>query len=337
MAAAPDIDHNGLVWRSVSKKPPKHYKVSITSFSSLKSTEKYESGEFEAGGYMWKLVLFPNGNKNREVKDHISLYLELGKQKKIKPGKIVSIDYKLFLLNRHKGKKSYLVLEHSNKKENTYCIYGTIVGGLAGFDRFIPLKDFIDASNGYVIDDTCEFGAEVLVSETTRKSKGECFFMNLNSTGDMYKHVWKVSNFSTLDATKWHFSTPFFFGKQKYCAWRLKLHPNGVQSGKGSRVSVYLSLSKSHELPPGTRILAQVALCISDQIKGSDGNFTPVEAVWFDQRESWRCDQIVTQEQKARMSKDDRCLIVVKISIQGLSMPRTSTRRWPWNFKIIEA
>ncbi|KAL6187809.1 hypothetical protein ACLB2K_039204 [Fragaria x ananassa] len=333
MAAAPDIDHNGLVWRSVSKKPPKHYKVSITSFSSLKSTEKYESGEFEAGGYMWKLVLFPSGNKNREVKDHISLYLELGKQEKIKPGKIVSIDYKLFLLNRHKGKKSYLVLEHSNKKENKYCIYGTIVGGLAGFDRFIPLKDFIDASNGYVIDDTCEFGAEVLVSETTRKSKGECFFMNLNSTGDMYKHVWKVSNFSTLDATTCHYSLPFTAGNQKYCAWTLMLYPNGHLRGKGSHVSLFLGLHNPHELPPGSRILAVVTLRILDQING-DRYTTPVEALWFDRRVDWGNHQLVTQKQNARMSMDDSCLIEVEISIQGLSMPRTSTRRWPWNFKL---
>lgn len=32
-----------------------------------------------------------------------------------------------------------------------------------GFDQFIPLEAFNDASNGYLVDDTCVFVAEVLI------------------------------------------------------------------------------------------------------------------------------------------------------------------------------
>ncbi|KAK9927872.1 hypothetical protein M0R45_025038 [Rubus argutus] len=154
--ASLDIDCNGLVKRSETKKPPKHHTLTIDSFSSLKSEDRYESGEFDVEGYKWKLVLFPTGNKKRNVTDHISLYLELGGQKPIEPEWTVTVDYKFFLLNQQKEKKTYLVLEYVNKKEKKYCFYRTIVGGLAGFDRFISLEDFSDAFNGYLNDDTCQ-------------------------------------------------------------------------------------------------------------------------------------------------------------------------------------
>ncbi|XP_011033128.1 PREDICTED: TNF receptor-associated factor family protein DDB_G0272340-like [Populus euphratica] len=62
---------------TVSDAPPIHYMVKIELFSSLwkNAVETYESGVFEAGGYKWKLVLYPNGNKSNNVKDYISLYL----------------------------------------------------------------------------------------------------------------------------------------------------------------------------------------------------------------------------------------------------------------------
>ncbi|PRQ34921.1 putative ubiquitinyl hydrolase 1 [Rosa chinensis] len=326
-----DINHNGLVWRSVTRKPPKHYKMSIKSFSRLQSEEKYESGEFEVGGYKWKLVLFPNGNKNRDVKDHISLYLEMGGDKAIEPGKIVTVDYKLFLLNRHKGKESYLVLEDYNKREKKYCIYRTIVGGLGGLDRFIPLQDFSDASNGYLIDDRCEFGVEVFVSETTRKGKGECVFMSLNTA--IYKHVWKVTNFSKLGAQP-YYSLPFTANDQKYCSWRLVLYPKGLITGKDSHLSLLLYLDEPHKLPPGSKILAEFTLRILDQIHGNHRS-GKVNACWFIAQPTIRAcgfDQLITQEKNARFSMDDTCIIEVEITIQGLSMPRISTRPWPWNF-----
>nr|XP_011464889.1 PREDICTED: ubiquitin carboxyl-terminal hydrolase 12-like [Fragaria vesca subsp. vesca] len=175
-----DVDCNGLVIKTISKKPPKHHTLKIMSFSSLKSEDRFESGYFEAGGYSWKLVLFPNGNKKRNVTDHISLYLEMAGEKPISTGLVVTVDYKLFLLNRQKETKTYLVREDANKKEQKYCFYRTIVGGSAGFDRFISLEDFNNVCNGYLVDDQCEFGAEVFVSEM-RKGKGEMVAMNLNT------------------------------------------------------------------------------------------------------------------------------------------------------------
>ncbi|XP_061993354.1 uncharacterized protein LOC133711213 [Rosa rugosa] len=94
------------VFRSLSDSLPTHCSLSIESFSLLTEyhgVDGYESKEFEAGGYIWKLVLYPNGNKKKNVEDHIS------------------------------NKGMYLVLE--------------------GFDKLIPLEEFRDASNGYLVVD----------------------------------------------------------------------------------------------------------------------------------------------------------------------------------------
>ncbi|KAJ0035419.1 hypothetical protein Pint_24225 [Pistacia integerrima] len=73
--------------RFVSNTPPTHYQVIIQSFSLLfENAEKYESAEFEAGGYKWKLVLHPNGNKSKNVEDHISLHLAMADATSLPPG-----------------------------------------------------------------------------------------------------------------------------------------------------------------------------------------------------------------------------------------------------------
>ncbi|XP_004301549.1 PREDICTED: uncharacterized protein LOC101301879 [Fragaria vesca subsp. vesca] len=223
-----DVDCNGLVIKTISKKPPKHHTLKIMSFSSLKSEDRFESGYFEAGGYSWKLVLFPNGNKKRNVTDHISLYLEMAGEKPISTGLVVTVDYKLFLLNRQKETKTYLVREDANKKEQKYCFYRTIVGGSAGFDRFISLEDFNNVCNGYLVDD-------------------------------------QFIDFSKLTAD-YYYSPSFIAGDQKYCKWKVSLYPKGTSAGKGSHVSVYLRMDETEKLPTGSKILAQFKVRILDQL-----------------------------------------------------------------------
>ncbi|KAK9927875.1 hypothetical protein M0R45_025041 [Rubus argutus] len=293
--------------------------MTIDSFSSLKLEDRYESEEFDVRGYKWKLVLLPTGNKKRNVTDHISLYLELGGQKPIEPGWIVTAGYKFFLLNRQKEKKTYLVVEDVNKKEK-YCFYQTIVGGLAGFDRFISLEDFNDASKGYLVDDTCQFGAEVSVSKTRSKGKRELVSMNLNTV--MYKHVWKVFNFSKLNAEFYH-SLPFMAGEQKYCAWKLQIYPKGLSIGKGSHLSVYLQLDNTR-FPTSTKILVEFTLRIMDQIHGM--HCSSHGKCWFTAPHlGWGFHQLITQEANASFLKNDTCIVEAEITIRGISMPAIST------------
>ena len=43
-----------------------------------------------------------------------------------------------------------------------------------GYDKVIPLKTFKDASNEYLVDDTCVFGVEVFDGKQRSMDKGEC-------------------------------------------------------------------------------------------------------------------------------------------------------------------
>ncbi|ONI27844.1 hypothetical protein PRUPE_1G107600 [Prunus persica] len=133
-----NIDQDGIL-RSFSQSLQTHYNMKIQSFSSLNKNyvDSIESGEFEAGGHKWKLRFYPNGNLKKNVVDHISLYL-----------------FQIVLLYQNNG--TYLVLEDANKKVE--CFHGKMP--CSDFDQFIPLESFADASNGYLIDDTCVFGAE---------------------------------------------------------------------------------------------------------------------------------------------------------------------------------
>ncbi|XP_048427727.1 ubiquitin C-terminal hydrolase 12-like isoform X3 [Pyrus x bretschneideri] len=96
---------------SYSDSPPTHYTLKIRSFSLLTKNleDEYESGEFEAGGYKWKLVLYPNGNKKKNVEGHISVYLEMVRAESLQNGCEVYVDFRFFLLDQNKG--MFLVIQ----------------------------------------------------------------------------------------------------------------------------------------------------------------------------------------------------------------------------------
>ncbi|KAL9450931.1 hypothetical protein AB3S75_012639 [Citrus x aurantiifolia] len=114
------VDKDAIA-RSTSHVPPAHYIVKIKSFSVLAEKavdEKYESGAFEAGGYKWKLVLYPNGNKSKNVQDHISLYLAVADTSSVTLGWEVYAVFRLFLLDQNQD--NYLVVQDAMGKERRF-------------------------------------------------------------------------------------------------------------------------------------------------------------------------------------------------------------------------
>lgn len=53
-----------------------------------------------------------------------------------------------------------------------------------GFDQLLPLSTFNNPCNGYLVDDTCAFGAEVLV--VSNATKRECLSMIKDPTNKTY-------------------------------------------------------------------------------------------------------------------------------------------------------
>lgn len=76
-----------------------------------------------------------------------------------------------------------------------------------GFSQLIALATFKEASNGYLVNDSCEFGAEVFVLE--KRSKGSCLqvLREPKEFSDWY-FTWDIPNFSTLPEGD-HFSDEF--------------------------------------------------------------------------------------------------------------------------------
>ncbi|XP_004298265.1 PREDICTED: uncharacterized protein LOC101297724 [Fragaria vesca subsp. vesca] len=173
--------------------------------------DRYGSSQFEAGGYKWKLVLYPNGNKRRNVGNHISLYLVIAdrfssnwlgdaftKQKCFNGAVLdaAGFDQLIHIKDFSDASNRYIV--------DDTCVYGAeinvAVTDAAGFDDLIPTKDFTDASNGYLVGDTCVYGADVFVCKERRTARTgigkECVRKSSNAFVD--KHVWKLDNFIRL-------------------------------------------------------------------------------------------------------------------------------------------
>nr|XP_016438884.1 PREDICTED: BTB/POZ and MATH domain-containing protein 3-like [Nicotiana tabacum] len=102
-----DFCNEDGVSRSISETPPTHYTLKIQSLSLLKKNniEKYTSPYFEAGGYKWKLVFHPTGNKNKNAEGkHVSIYLMMAEA-----SSLVHAVFRLFLLDQNND--NYLVLQ----------------------------------------------------------------------------------------------------------------------------------------------------------------------------------------------------------------------------------
>nr|XP_011463654.1 PREDICTED: uncharacterized protein LOC101297142 [Fragaria vesca subsp. vesca] len=131
------------------------------------------------------------------------------------------------------------------------CIHGAIRS--VGFDKLIPLEEFTDVSNGFLVDDTCVFGAEVFVCKERRTGKWQC--LTRVKGAPVYRYVCKVEKISKLGAEVCR-SEPFSAGG---CNWKIKLYPDGNGQAKGSHVSLFLECV-------GSEVLVEFKLGILDQI-----------------------------------------------------------------------
>ncbi|WCJ18737.1 TRAF-like family protein [Euphorbia peplus] len=128
-----------------------------------------------------------------------------------------------------------------------------------GFDQLIPLDVFNDASNGYLMDDCCVFGAEVFVLEGS--SKGEC--ASLKELGNN-SYTWKIENFEEMEE-KIRNSEAFVIGGHR---WKLQLDPNGSEKEHGKSVSLFLKLDDEEPLDPAHSLCVDYVMRVRDQVNG---------------------------------------------------------------------
>ncbi|CAN6726704.1 unnamed protein product [Malus baccata var. baccata] len=197
----------------------------------------------------------------------------------------------------------------------------------SGFVKLVTLKSFTDASNGYVVDDSCVIGAEVFVCKERRAGNGESISMIKDAV--MCKHVWKVENFSEL-GTECSKSEPFNAGERK---WKIKLYAKGNGDRKGTHVSLFLELDDPETLPcishflelsdpkkiAGSKVFAEVSLRIVDQmhakhkcLKGTNWFSTSTSSGWA----KFISLETLNQAGNGFLVKD-ACIVEAEVTVHG--------------------
>ncbi|KAJ0084761.1 hypothetical protein Patl1_30106 [Pistacia atlantica] len=218
---------------------PSHFLFKIEPFSLLKaSIDIYKTSQFEAGGFKWRLLIYPAGDSSKNRENHISIYLELTETSSLPARWEVNVIFNFLIFNQLQDKRY-----HAMKTE-------------WGIAKFIDLKAFHNPLKRYHIDHTCVFSAEVFVVKSTFKE--ECLSM-IKEPATCY-HVWKITKISTLlDETC--ASEPF--GDYN---WKISFYPNGCLEAKGNNISTFLLLHKE-SIPLSTKLFVKFILRVKDQTK----------------------------------------------------------------------
>ncbi|KAJ0033934.1 hypothetical protein Pint_25972 [Pistacia integerrima] len=293
-------DSKGLIRRHAS---PSHYLFKMDSFSfrSKALADDFISDTFVAGGYRWQLIIYLSGDWIKAKTNYISVQLELLHTSSLQIGWEVNMIFNFFLFNQLKEK--YFSLQDGSVKQLQE------MKTKWGIKNFIDLNTFSDPLNGYLINDSCVFGAEVFVVGKTFKGD----HLSLIKNYDTLYHTWKNEKFSTL-LEEYYESESFGFYK-----WNVSLYPNGDGPGKGNSISLFLNLPGS-SVPQDMKLLVMFTMSVKDQLYGkhvkrtSQSVYKPSDKVGF--------HRFMALEQLKNPKKgflvDDTLIIEVEVKLVGV-------------------
>ncbi|XP_074275483.1 uncharacterized protein LOC141599396 [Silene latifolia] len=258
------MDQSGEYLRIMRERIPATYMVKIESLASLKEAiaatncnekDHVELNHFKSGNYKWALCLYPEGNKKDDGKDHISLYLKLVKP----PGnKVIATMFNFFIYDQLRD--NYLMIQ--GLKEKRFHAAKTEWG----VSRVISLDDFEDASNGFLKDDSCVFGVEIVYAYVNVQPQVAVVHTTTTSTTHLksYSFKWEIPKFSKLKLPS-QYSPEFNINGR---SWKLKIYPNGELSSRSIGLYLYLNSTSSTK---GNKLLVEAELRMKNQAKLSQG------------------------------------------------------------------
>ncbi|CAL5359405.1 unnamed protein product [Camellia sinensis] len=233
------------VARSLRDIPPAHYTLKIESFAQLAqllsdaTVQNCESGN----------CVYPNGDKERNGERHISLYLVIAETSKLPLGWEVNVRFTMFEYDHIQDKN--MTFQDANGKVRRFHRMKTELG----FAQLLPLTLYNDSANGYLIHDTCVFGAEVFVINYT--GRGECLTV---LKGLVTTCTWKIVKFSSLD-DKVHYSDVFTIENLKWI-W---LCPKGDSRERDKSLSLFLELDDMRTFLTKRKIYINYTLLLKNQ------------------------------------------------------------------------
>ncbi|XP_038682563.1 ubiquitin carboxyl-terminal hydrolase 12-like [Tripterygium wilfordii] len=181
------------------------FKIESFSLLSEAGMVRYETGDFEVGGYKWCLALYPNGNKDENADGHVSLYLVIKETEKLPACWDVNASFKFFVFDQIRDK--YLTIEGVDGSSKRFNVIKTEWG----FSQLLSIESLRNASNGYLVGDSCMFGAEVFISKSSFKLEQ---LSMIKCTRDNVI-TWKLKDFSKLNE-KYYYSEVYYFEESKW-------------------------------------------------------------------------------------------------------------------------
>ncbi|CAN6810270.1 unnamed protein product [Brassica oleracea] len=157
----------------VEEPPSVKFTWLIPGFTRL-NTRKHYSDVFVAGGYKWRVLIFPKGNNV----DHLAMYLDVADAASLPYGWCRYSHFGLTVVNQINNRYSVRKeTQHQfNARESDW-----------GFTSFMPLGELYDPTRGYLVKDTVLIEAEVSVRKVldywAYDSKKETGFVGLKNQG----------------------------------------------------------------------------------------------------------------------------------------------------------
>ncbi|XVF79793.1 hypothetical protein PTKIN_Ptkin15bG0018200 [Pterospermum kingtungense] len=127
-----------------------------------------------------------------------------------------------------------------------------------GFDQLLLLESFKDASNGYLVNDSCTFGAEVFVIEQ-KATRENLSMIKVPAPNPI---SFKIENFSKLDKTYYESPLQSIAGFN----WKIGVSPSGQGPFKDKQLSLFLCLAEAPGVPPKKSFYVKYKLRLMDQI-----------------------------------------------------------------------
>ncbi|KAL1825771.1 hypothetical protein ACET3Z_012549 [Daucus carota] len=300
MAIISEKDEEGISREIKNYPQPADYLFKVESFSLLEKNgiERIESKTFEAGGHEWKIVVCPSV-RNASDGDYLSIYLLLASDSR----KEVNAIFRFFVFDQI---RDWCLLVKGKSKRFDW------VKNEWGYRNFISIDDLTDPSHGYIVDDTCLFGVEVFVSQSS--GLRECF--SISNIDNTYNYTWNITQSSKLRGDR--HSDEFIVGGYK---WELWLSTEGDSNHTGSSLSVFLVLLDTPNNSRDDRVKVQFTLKLKDWI--DKNHLQKTDTQWFSFVSSssnvWGWESFIQLEELKDRDNgfivDDSCMIEAELTM----------------------
>ncbi|CAF2185328.1 unnamed protein product [Brassica napus] len=311
-AASTEVSTIVKHWR---EHPPSSYSLKIHNFSELEkstalSDHKYQSRLFTYGGYNWRLIIYPKGNGEDNVRGFFSMYVEIDSKSLMlftSPTEIFA-ELRFFVYNKKENK--YFTIQDVGVKPFSE------LKTRWGLQQVLPCDTFNNPDNGYIFEGgQCEFGVDVIVAPSLTNWEVLSFTKKYFDP----KFSWTIKDFSELkeDVQK---SNSFPMGGKE---WVLALYPKGALEAHGKWLSIFLCLADSDKPEADEKIFVQARLGVLNPL-GSYHFEYPLETWYTEQSPGWGWAQFLPLAELPKVYLDKEDALKVEIEFKVVSETKYS-------------